>query len=1405
MAYKRKQTNWRDWIDERNQRRKQEYISEPARLKSDYNREKAGTKGYFGRILLEMLQNADDAGLDRSEPVEILIKQSGNHLHIANTGSPFDEAGIESLIISDNSPKQFRSDSIGYKGLGFRSILNWTASVAILSGNLSIGFSDTFANEFLENIRQKSSKLDSKVDEWEKKGLENPIATLSVPRWIDPDTISDSDLRESYETGIQLREEGYDTVICIPLDSRKNVESIQREIDELYPEITLFLQNTSRVEIDTPDSNDVWERHVDDSQETVTVASHNGSSTTWNITEQKGTLPERLLDEDTQKKYYGIKVAVPTDGDLEETVERNLSVFFPTKVSFPFPVLAHATFEVTDDRNHLLTTETNQFVADKLAATMASAVDSLRTITHDPWFPLKTISADRRVDRTLDNLSPGDESSTFEALLRSKVEHLEIVPVHGREMKAPIDVSRIPTDLDGLLNPEVFGDIALYPNDKKLHNQLAALGVKQLEFDELCTRLNKVSPSLSGEDRTEIIYRLVTKDLVGSESIPDLLIDGDGNIIPADSKAFIPPSEEKISLPEWVPQHIIDDDLVSSLRKRFEVTSNRELANTLDPFPVYQYNLRRLVESTIAEANRRVSDEPEKELDWLKRMLQAVWNLRSSSENTVSIDNDSKVHLPTRTGDSRSADELYIGKGYPDGDLLERLYKPISEECFVAGPETFDVVDDTSTFQEFLCWLGVAKRPRVVELEDPRSDYAEYILQDEGFPTEFEEVTIESMDEFRRSSSQHNLQNVSTIDRLDEILQQADPHAIIGLLHEMGSEFDTWRQEGDDTAVFGFKRNRMQYYRELAKGSLPAYPIWLIQTTEWLPVKQGRTLRPTRCNLSSDEMNLSPVIGYPAIDPQDTLFDRLSMDDLSIRMALQRAGVTQDLEDLSWEAFYDILFELPEIDPNGEVASRIYSLIASKKGEPDGNQYDRFRESGQMLGKHEGKIDYFPVNELRLPESDSLPKTIVEKYPILQIAKKSRSPRVENLFGVKTLAGDDIEIKPTEFHAHNRASEFQREVERLKPYILALRMGTTQQTTARSVIQDLEFKLCESFQAVASVNGEELELELEPDTFLMVNSTVYVVPKPFSTTRTLDEESLASLVGEVFSTALDRNVRNETYILSMATDIDKTFSILTGEDVRKIQNAREQLDREEDDRHSFEPPELDPDRSQPADASSSDDDSSSDVDREESTSTSEDIGQGEHIDIGSISVGDGEYEVTEKRNISVRRLEGTPSKSTQQRSRRVADGSRAEKICMRFEQEEGRVPVDVSHIHGSESYGCDIISFSSEDRKEQFLEQYDPTLVNRYIEVKARTSDKGSILLKGNQLEAAKEQRERFFLYRAYERVEDGSSYELLVLNDPTAVSEAIQPQISVNPFQTAESECYELNLQKSRNTENKN
>src|SRR3989338_6226892 len=105
------------------------YRVQPAEVASHFNREQAALDSYRGRQLLELLQNADDACEDFDGEKKLLFRLIKDHLIIANTGNPFTKQGIESLVISDNSPKQLkRTRYIGNKGLGFRSVLSWSQS-----------------------------------------------------------------------------------------------------------------------------------------------------------------------------------------------------------------------------------------------------------------------------------------------------------------------------------------------------------------------------------------------------------------------------------------------------------------------------------------------------------------------------------------------------------------------------------------------------------------------------------------------------------------------------------------------------------------------------------------------------------------------------------------------------------------------------------------------------------------------------------------------------------------------------------------------------------------------------------------------------------------------------------------------------------------------------------------------------------------------------------------------------------------------------------------------------------------------------------------------------------------------------------------------------------------------------
>ena len=166
-------------IEDLTKEERREYLSR------ENNLEARDVKGYHGRELLELLQNADDAyqkSINLGErPVDDLvvkIRYLNNKLTISNTGTFFDESGIDSIMLGNNSSKG--EEYIGNKGTGFRSVLNWADDVKIFSGNFNIEFSKEIAESFFDQIKDYPQI---------KKQLEKHpnlhVPMLSVAKYID--------------------------------------------------------------------------------------------------------------------------------------------------------------------------------------------------------------------------------------------------------------------------------------------------------------------------------------------------------------------------------------------------------------------------------------------------------------------------------------------------------------------------------------------------------------------------------------------------------------------------------------------------------------------------------------------------------------------------------------------------------------------------------------------------------------------------------------------------------------------------------------------------------------------------------------------------------------------------------------------------------------------------------------------------------------------------------------------------------------------------------------------------------------------------------------------------------------------------------------------------------------------
>lgn len=177
---------------------RQEYIENHIRFQerdeliAENNIEKRDIKGYHGREILELLQNADDAyqkSIDKGEnpqcELKVTICYKGNVLTVTNTGTCFDEPGIKAIVQGNNSPKSGKY--IGNKGTGFRSVLNWAEKVRISSGYFNVEFSKKIAKEIFEE-----NKDNPQIKKQMEKNKNLYIPMLAVPVNIENSRYNDN-------------------------------------------------------------------------------------------------------------------------------------------------------------------------------------------------------------------------------------------------------------------------------------------------------------------------------------------------------------------------------------------------------------------------------------------------------------------------------------------------------------------------------------------------------------------------------------------------------------------------------------------------------------------------------------------------------------------------------------------------------------------------------------------------------------------------------------------------------------------------------------------------------------------------------------------------------------------------------------------------------------------------------------------------------------------------------------------------------------------------------------------------------------------------------------------------------------------------------------------------------------
>lgn len=115
---------------------KQEALSAPSLFSDLAKVELYIAESYRTRSLIELLQNSDDCG-----STDFLMLQDGSDLIVCNNGKSFTKQDVVSLCRSGSSTKERGAGSIGYRGIGFKSVAGICKEIEVISGDYQFEYS----------------------------------------------------------------------------------------------------------------------------------------------------------------------------------------------------------------------------------------------------------------------------------------------------------------------------------------------------------------------------------------------------------------------------------------------------------------------------------------------------------------------------------------------------------------------------------------------------------------------------------------------------------------------------------------------------------------------------------------------------------------------------------------------------------------------------------------------------------------------------------------------------------------------------------------------------------------------------------------------------------------------------------------------------------------------------------------------------------------------------------------------------------------------------------------------------------------------------------------------------------------------------------------------------------------
>ena len=1073
------------------------YKSAALAIVSDYRTEEQIRQDYRGRQIYEILQNADDCYSDEIKEINVKFEIKDDLFIIQNNGIPFSARGLASLMYPGASSKY--KGTIGCKGLGFRSILNWTDNIRIVTRNFVASFSKESAKNIFNKIKNEQSEYREELDRIDRVAI---LSSLSI------DEFNDEFLEKDYSTAIVLKCE------------KDVIEQIRNQLANLKFVELLFLKHIVNIDIVGEGINRNIQSIKSDGQ--CVIQEDQKEASAWRLWNKEGKIS--LLNGD--EKMYSICLAYNVNRDARKLIQENANLYnyFETEIPMPFPFLIHGTFELNSERNHLIKeSEANAKILDLLidmiiekGKDLANEQDTNPYDILDFMLPCKEIAY-------------LDRQYNFSYNLKERLINSEIFPtIEGKFISLKNNPHYINYNFVNNLNTNTFNDLLMYTDNEKILNLYKEYKICKYNIDEFIKRINKDADEYVKNNVNEILIAYFCDEYPYANAAPYLIKDRDGNrVLDTEIKIFATPElkdETEIDIPIWSKMRFIDEQLESSLRKKYNCNS-RVLMDKLKNFGCSEYSFDRVLRELINQSRNDI--ERTKDLIvWLFN----YWNKkdRSLPSNMVGID----LKLIDRKGKICSTSSSYFGREYGN-EVGERILMHTSEIFFVASIEYYGIQEQSKNlFISFLKYIGIKKYPKIVSQSLNDFEIAKYLEYNKNnysniFTNSGEQYSLNEF--FYQNDKKIVVDYIRNFDRI--LIESTFEDILYWFIDDDVIKLKLSRKnEDNEKSLMKGKPKYAQDFREISKDYMVSWIKFMLRTLNWLPSKNNIQVNCRNCVIKDNP--LSPVVNTLKID-----YTKVNKPKREIDTVLEQIGIADDIEFLDYEKIYEVLLNLPKLDKNRTFGKKLYTRLNARFDKDEVNKlitsnknYNEFKKTGMVLSQYKDNYEYMPVNQVYYVGKKNYSEEVLYNYPKITLNRRIGDKKVEDLFCVSSISKIG-EVKISNPIEHPLNNSYNQEYRKYLPYLYAVRINNDYNDKDLRKFKNSKVFLVSQANIKYQVNGVTNIGKLKDFELIYSDNIAYIkVPSRITTINELKSENkFLYSMAEMIMTMLDIESNKETF------------------------------------------------------------------------------------------------------------------------------------------------------------------------------------------------------------------------------------------------------------------------------------